>query len=896
MDSRFHRPSSPGGRRLANPMRVTTGSVGYNPPYDPYFSTSPRTSRELITSPRSSGERLLEPPRDVPRNYKDDNLLTPRVRGEYAPRPRRATLDNRDARRPANILAPSSPNRARPIIHGASGNERPSSPLAGYYNSSDEGDQYYVTPATSGHRKSHRRIYSVDNDQVGRVQKPVERPRETKVARTSDVGPVSRAFAPNGVPARLPDSDEDAYGYSYMDSREPTYGDLARPRKRPESYEGGRLDRPLSMTGLEDYLPRVSNPRELGPPPSTRGFEKLGRSSSVRQAPRQPYPDELSLPGFPTAREADLFEAPASRVPSRRPVSLHQEPPDDAYPPYQPSFQDYDDGGSRYRRPHPYDSDIERRGFGIRTESLDRQLPPDERVDRAILPPPPPRDPRPPETVERRDIEDEYQEQKRRVREARELEIREREEELREQQRLREYRDRQVFDGKVIEDGERNRDRPRREPNDREIPGAERPRRGDRPEDRERTSSDEERRERHERRKERREREALERDAIERDGRERIAREQLSSDRDRSRDPREKIRDGDIAARPRDPREKIRDGDIDSRSRDPRDKIREGDIDVRTRDPREKVRDGGIDVRPRDPREKVRDADIDSRSRDPREKVRDVDIDSRSRDPREKARDGAIDRDGDLRLRERERESRHRDREEESPTEDERRSREARDRPLRSDKPIPFESQDTGREDRESKVRVASPPSVEKQSEVPIKGILKDPKPKFPEDPAPIREGVAPLKEAGKKGIPPGARWTKIDRKLVNPEALEAGHERFEERPDYVIVLRVLTKDEINAYAVKTHEIREERYERDQRERSTYRPDEREMKAIEAPEMAEPRAIEAPPSKSTRYTVPAEVPQRAEPAPVDGRLRENPEMPGTYVGYRRNPPPPRQQR
>jgi hypothetical protein len=37
---------------------------------------------------------------------------------------------------------------------------------------------------------------------------------------------------------------------------------------------------------------------------------------------------------------------------------------------------------------------------------------------------------------------------------------------------------------------------------------------------------------------------------------------------------------------------------------------------------------------------------------------------------------------------------------------------------------------------------------------------------------------------------------------------LEAGNERFEERSDYVIVLRVLSKEEIQAYAVKTQEIR----------------------------------------------------------------------------------------
>ena len=115
------------------------------------------------------------------------------------------------------------------------------------------------------------------------------------------------------------------------------------------------------------------------------------------------------------------------------------------------------------------------------------------------------------------------------------------------------------------------------------------------------------------------------------------------------------------------------------------------------------------------------------------------------------------------------------------------------------------------RESREKKtrqVRVVTPSEDPREPEPPIKGILRPPRERFPEDPAPVREGVAPL---NKKGIPPNARWTKIDRRLVNPEALEAGNERYEERPDYVIVLRVLTKEDIEAYALKTQEIRAKR-------------------------------------------------------------------------------------
>ncbi len=111
-------------------------------------------------------------------------------------------------------------------------------------------------------------------------------------------------------------------------------------------------------------------------------------------------------------------------------------------------------------------------------------------------------------------------------------------------------------------------------------------------------------------------------------------------------------------------------------------------------------------------------------------------------------------------------------------------------------------------EDRAARLQLVEPPR-EKEPEPKPKGILKPARQvPFPEDPNPTREGVAPLKDAGKKGIPPGARWTKINRMLVNPASLEAAHERYEERDDYVIVLRVLSKEEIRKYADKTKEIR----------------------------------------------------------------------------------------
>ncbi|PCG94304.1 Hypothetical protein PENO1_079250 [Penicillium occitanis (nom. inval.)] len=153
---------------------------------------------------------------------------------------------------------------------------------------------------------------------------------------------------------------------------------------------------------------------------------------------------------------------------------------------------------------------------------------------------------------------------------------------------------------------------------------------------------------------------------------------------------------------------------------------------------------------------------------------------------------------------------------------------------------------------------VAVEPPAAKEPEAPPKGILKAPREKFPEDENHIREGVAPLKDAQKNGIPPGARWTKIDRRLVNPAALEVGHERFEERAEYVIVLRVLTKEEIQAYAVKTQEIRDARYKAAQEERRKLREERRRNGQLDSSssddedddeEESAPLAIEPAPTK-----------------------------------------------
>ncbi|RMZ78465.1 hypothetical protein DV737_g3864, partial [Chaetothyriales sp. CBS 132003] len=132
---------------------------------------------------------------------------------------------------------------------------------------------------------------------------------------------------------------------------------------------------------------------------------------------------------------------------------------------------------------------------------------------------------------------------------------------------------------------------------------------------------------------------------------------------------------------------------------------------------------------------------------------------------------------------------------------------------------------------RPRRVQLVDQPLKEKEEFKP-KGILKAPRTvPFPEDPNPCREGVAPLKDTSKDGVPANARWTKINRVLVNPEALEKAQERFEERDGYVVVLRVLNADEIQKLADKTREIRanrerewEEELERQRAKESTNPP------------------------------------------------------------------------
>ncbi|RGP79249.1 hypothetical protein FLONG3_2685 [Fusarium longipes] len=63
--------------------------------------------------------------------------------------------------------------------------------------------------------------------------------------------------------------------------------------------------------------------------------------------------------------------------------------------------------------------------------------------------------------------------------------------------------------------------------------------------------------------------------------------------------------------------------------------------------------------------------------------------------------------------------------------------------------------------------------------------------------------------------IPPDAQWTRIRRERVSPEVLERAGVRYEARPDYVAVLGILTRDEIEEYARQSAACRAARLRRD---------------------------------------------------------------------------------
>lgn len=738
MDDRYRprRPRSP----TYNPGRASLPiNVGHVPTYGGYHLHAVPGRQEVITSPRSSGDRLAGPVTTT--TYK----IAPDVPGRSSSvrdghRNRSSTLDAFG--RPTIPAITTTAPRYRPVIHSAVAPV--ASPSTIPYRSEED---YYAVPANSNgrdhhphNRYYHKRYSTMDNSDVGRVTEGRDDDRLAvgydregpRYAGTRSRPTHSRSLVRHADTV-ADDYGDDGYGYTnpkdlakydlehggprhYSHARRDSFEPRSRPTNLPASYYDG-----------SGYSKSYEN-RERGPPPSTRGFDRLAPGGGPYDQAGGRMPPVPQAPPIPRQSNNDVSLDPDDHHrTSRRPVSLYQDR-DHRHPHGDEYYEREDDLRERFERRHEHH---------------------DERHN-------------------------------------------ERREERREDRYDDRYHDR--YDERA------------------------RPSHGDRPErsdkaDRDDRSDYKEKKDHHGLR------DALFGLAATSLGLGAAAKGSKDDDRDNDRDSRS---DRDEPKRPRDKDY----GDDSRRKRDHKD---DGDIvDLAGRDPVEKPHhdDPKDKSRLRDDRDR-RDSDGETHSR--RRPRRDSDANSnaiddssdsappsRARQPRSRAESGPSTpfnpKDTmDLKaLKEALAAKESAPAKKESP-------------PIPPKEPIDsteLRPDSSGKDDRgrsnepheNRQIRVVSPPR-EKSTEKPVKGILRQPRERFPEDPMPIREGVAPHKDAKKDGIPPDARWTKISRRLVNPEALEKGMERYEAREDFVIVLRVLTKEEVQGYANLTQRIREEREE-----------------------------------------------------------------------------------
>jgi hypothetical protein len=770
MDTRYNRPSSPRGR-YSNPARSSTGTFS-----DPYYNSS---YYGRPSSPRSSIDRIgtsHHTPYYTPTTSASSHASTVKY-DSYTGRPRRNT---NDLTRP-NASTSALPQTSLPLRTPYSSHthaDRPRSPLTPSYA---KGADTYITPAAS---RGHKKVYSVDDSShLTKLVAEVEPARHRDHAdRGYTLTSGGRSYHDSSkAPSRLTDlSNSD--GYSYTDPAS-MYRDTEPAWRRPRAGSLERGSRPTSM--ISDRPARAST-RELGPPPSTRGFDKInsiprphGRSSSIeraREIPKyDPYPD------------SNLGRSSSTRT-SRAPAAIHQEPREARRDAYRDDYDRPSRGVENKRHSTAFeDREVTSRGFGIATgppilahdhHALDRQ---------PLYPPAEPPRVRPQEPSSHY-----YQPDRAEAR----------------MPEPRSSRDRDV-PPQDYDKRPRERESGRSEEKGSFVPtvagaaagvaatlgaaGYMKSRDKDRGSDRD-SSGERER----ERRKE----------YDERDRRDRPdeRRERKSEGRRNSLVPPPPPPAAAPAAAPA----AIAAPDYPPIEPERKHRERRYEDDDREKVPSRKApsSEGSGDERPRHYVD--RDAE---RRRDPapQEAALDPDEEYRRRVQQEAERTSRSTRDKDSDSdREKDRRRKKDERDRSRGPEDRSLASPPRDRPVSTyDGGMVQEPEAIDRESAGKSVQIVEPP---KEPVAPVKGILRKPTAKFPEDPEPIREGVAPHKDALKgKDIPVGARWTRIDRRLVNPEALEQAKERFEERMDCVIVLRVLTKEEIQKLADRTKKIRESR-------------------------------------------------------------------------------------
>ena len=692
---------------------------------------------------------------------------------------------------------------------------RPSSPLAPSRPSHGHGDTY-ITHGSSRQEStsSHKKIYSVDSSHTAKLvaeTDTVESPRH----RDSGYGATTNGRSsyhpssskPSGRHADLGDN-----GYSYTDPAG-MYRDTEPAWRRPRAGSVERGSRPSSM--IIDRPPRSST-RDLGPPPSTRGFDKInngyprpGRSNSIER--RERHQDPYASDSAPH-RSSSTRHAPA----------VHQEPHREArraetYDEYGRGREAENKRHSTYDRGYE-DREVASRGFGIATGNsipaqdsyaLDRQpIPPSYESQRA-----PPVDHAPSAYHSDRGAEARMPEARRSERPVSTYDPYDsaRSERPRTEHKRDSSRDSRAIPvaagalagmsaaagiaaahGKAKEKEREERGSSEERERQKRRDYDERDRRDDRYDDRER---------RDDRRSSR----------LPEERREPERREALPLPPPQSQAPL-----APPAAAPAYAYAAAQEAERPIS----RDRPYPNEENPPPKPPRKTSPEGSDVERPRH----YADRESDRSRKESAPAVIDPDEEYRRRIAQaekeaEQSRRAAADRQdsdsdgGRDRRRRRDRPDRERSRSRSRGRED-RRERSPPSQALSryNDRDLVEEPESIDRLNPDAPGKSVQIVVPRKDQSPPLKGILRKPTAKFPEDPEPIREGVAPHKDAMKgKDIPPGARWTRIDRKLVNPEALERAKERFEERMDCVIVLRVLTKEEIQKLADKTKQIREER-------------------------------------------------------------------------------------
>jgi len=160
-------------------------------------------------------------------------------------------------------------------------------------------------------------------------------------------------------------------------------------------------------------------------------------------------------------------------------------------------------------------------------------------------------------------------------------------------------------------------------------------------------------------------------------------------------------------------------------------------------------------------------------------------------------------------------------------------------------------------------------------------------------------------------------RWTKISRDIVARRAVEVKGYDFEEQPDSIVVFQVLNEDEIDelidlSERIRSGEVRVIRrddssreHKRHRRRHSQRRPrsHSRSQSVHGYPNTGGPgpSASRPPPAKPAIVIPAPDPPPTGAPAPPfqppvepsgprGGRPTEDPNKPGTYIGYSRNPP------